>query len=74
MKTDFIYDAESSFMHPPYLYTGKERDAESGLDYFGARYYASSMGRWMSPDWSSIQQPVPYTNLNDPQPLNLYDT
>ena len=30
--------------------TGKERDAESGNDYFGARYYASSMGRFMSPD------------------------
>jgi hypothetical protein len=24
-------------------YTGKERDSESGLDYFGARYYASNM-------------------------------
>ena len=34
------------------LYTGKERDTESGLDYFGARYYASNMGRWMSPDWA----------------------
>jgi RHS repeat-associated protein len=33
-----------------YKFTGKERDTESGLDYFGARYYASSMGRWMSPD------------------------
>jgi RHS repeat-associated protein len=33
-----------------YCSTGKERDAESGNDYFGARYYASSMGRWMSPD------------------------
>jgi RHS repeat-associated protein len=31
-------------------FTGKERDAESGNDYFGARYYASSMGRFMSPD------------------------
>jgi RHS repeat-associated protein len=31
-------------------YTGKERDSESGLDYFGARYMASSMGRFMSPD------------------------
>jgi RHS repeat-associated protein len=31
-------------------FTGKERDAESGLDYFGARYMASSMGRFMSPD------------------------
>ncbi len=30
--------------------TGNERDSESGLDDFGARYYASTMGRWMSPD------------------------
>jgi RHS repeat-associated protein len=30
--------------------TGKERDSESGNDYFGARYYASTMGRFMSPD------------------------
>jgi RHS repeat-associated protein len=28
--------------------TGKERDTESGNDYFGARYYASSMGRFMA--------------------------
>lgn len=31
-------------------FTGKERDTESGNDYFSARYYASSMGRFMSPD------------------------
>jgi RHS repeat-associated protein len=31
-------------------FTGKERDAESGLDDFGARYYGSPMGRFMSPD------------------------
>jgi RHS repeat-associated protein len=31
-------------------FTGKERDAESGLDYFGRRHYASTMGRWMVPD------------------------
>lgn len=53
-------------------YTGKERDAESGLDYFGARYYGSSMGRWTSPDWSAKAQPVPYAKLWDPQTLNLY--
>jgi RHS repeat-associated protein len=49
-----------------------ERDTESGLDYFGARYYASSMGRWMSPDWSAKEDPVPYAKLDDPQSLNLY--
>jgi RHS repeat-associated protein len=31
-------------------FTGKERDTESGNDYFGARYFGSSMGRFMSPD------------------------
>ena len=30
--------------------TGKERDTESGNDYFGARYYGSPMGRFLSPD------------------------
>ena len=39
--------------------TGKERDTESGNDYFGARYYASSMGRFLSPDWSAKVEPGP---------------
>ena len=54
-------------------YTGKERDAESGLDYFGARYYASTVGRWLSPDWSAKEDPVPYAKLDNPQSLNLYE-
>ena len=53
-------------------FTGKERDAESGNDYFGARYYASTMGRFLSPDWSAKVAPVPYAKLDDPQSLNLY--
>jgi RHS repeat-associated protein len=53
-------------------FTGKERDTESGNDYFGARYYASSMGRFMSPDWSAKEEPVPYAKLDNPQSLNLY--
>jgi len=52
--------------------TGKERDAESGNDYFGARYYASAMGRFLSPDWSAKVEPVPYSKLDDPQTLDLY--
>src|SRR5258705_3976273 len=31
-------------------FTQKERDNETGLDYFGARYYASTQGRFTSPD------------------------
>jgi RHS repeat-associated protein len=53
-------------------FTGKERDAESGLDNFGARYYSSTMGRFMSPDWSAVISPVPFGHLENPQSLNLY--
>jgi RHS repeat-associated protein len=53
-------------------FTGKERDAESGNDYFEARYYSSAMGRFMSPDWAAKASPVPYATFDDPQSLNLY--
>jgi RHS repeat-associated protein len=49
-------------------FTGKERDTESGNDYFGARYYASSMGRFLSPDPSGLE----YADPTNPQSLNLY--
>ena len=35
-------------------FTSKERDAETGLDYFGARYFSSAQGRFTSPDWSAV--------------------
>jgi RHS repeat-associated protein len=38
----------------PLHFTGKERDTESGNDYFNARYMASSMGRFLSPDPSNL--------------------
>ena len=56
----------------PSISTGKERDTESDNDYFGARYYSSRAGRFMSPDWSAKVEPVPYSKLDDPQTLNLY--
>jgi RHS repeat-associated protein len=52
-------------------FTGKERDTESGNDYFGARYYASSMGRWMSPDWSKTPEGVPYAKSYPNLPFSL---
>lgn len=55
-----------------YKFTGKERDAESGLDEFGARYYASNFGRFMTPDWAARATAVPYAVFGDPQSLNLY--
>jgi RHS repeat-associated protein len=55
-----------------YRFAGKERDSEDGLDDFGARYFSSSMGRWMTPDWSARPVTVPYAVFGDPQSLNLY--
>jgi RHS repeat-associated protein len=52
----------------PKRFTGKERDEETGLDYFGARYYSSKTARF------TTQDPV-YTwseNLFDPQRWNRY--
>jgi RHS repeat-associated protein len=53
-------------------FTGKRRDTESQLDYFGARYYSNTLGRFNSPDWNKKATPVPYANYTDPQSLNLY--
>jgi RHS repeat-associated protein len=53
-------------------FTQKERDTESGNDYFFARYYSSALGRFTTPDWSGKEEPVPYARLTDPQSLNLY--
>src|SRR5262249_51241114 len=55
-----------------YKFTGKERDIETGLDYFGARYYSNGLGRFITPDWSTTPVPVPYADLTDPQSLNQY--
>src|SRR5262249_19978174 len=39
-----------SFAKKRYRFSGKERDEESGLAYFGARYHASWIARWTSSD------------------------
>ena len=67
-------------------FTGKERDGETGLDYFGARYYSSSQGRFTSPDelqstspefallgkGHPTRQALPTADLTNPQSLNKY--
>lgn len=56
-----------------YRYVDKERDEESGLYYYGARYYASWLGRWTSPDPAELLDhinPYVYTANN---PVNSTD-
>jgi RHS repeat-associated protein len=49
-------------------FTGKERDVETGLYNFGARYYHEAHGRFMSVDPTKLAR----GRLGDPQRLNLY--
>jgi RHS repeat-associated protein len=63
-----MYDTALHFVHSAHHSTGKERDTESGLDYFEARYYGSSMGRFSSPDPSGLLA----ANPADPQSWNMY--
>jgi RHS repeat-associated protein len=55
-------------------FTGQYRDTDTvaNLDYFGARYYSNTVGRFMSPDWAAKPTTVPYAKFGDPQSLNLY--
>ena len=64
-------------------FTSKERDIETGLDYFEARYYSSTQGRFTSPDeftdgphelFGEVLSPTPllYAEPTEPQSLNKY--
>ena len=49
-------------------FTSKERDNETGLDYFGARYFSGAQGRFTSTD-----SPFADQHPADPQSWNLYN-
>src|SRR5262249_34690484 len=51
----------------PQKFTGEERDPETRLDYFGARYMSAAQGRFLTPDPPLIDQ-----DPSDPQSWNLY--
>ena len=61
----------SSFSH---TFSAKERDPETGLSYFGARYYSSDLSIWLSVDPMSGKYPSlsPYTYCAD-NPVRLVD-
>ncbi len=59
---DANYDSRA-----PQKFTGKERDAETGLDYFGARYLSSPQGRFITVD-PTMESAV----LQMPQSWNRY--
>ena len=45
-----LVDEHSSTPEQPYKFNGKEMDAETGLYYYGARYYEPDEARWYGVD------------------------
>ena len=57
-----------------HTFSAKERDSETGLSYFGARYYSSDLSTWLSVDPMSDKYPSlsPYVYCAD-NPVKLVD-
>lgn len=57
-----------------YRYTGKERDEETGLYYFGARYYPPWLGSWISCDPAGLLDSVNFYRYVRNNPVRLNDS
>ena len=51
-------------------YLGRDKDSETALQQLGSRYYASFLGRFISPDWYVIENPQKAVKI--PQAFNVY--
>jgi RHS repeat-associated protein len=75
--------SETEVKRKRYRYTGKERDDETGLYYYGARYYAPWLGRWMSCDPAGLadgnnmwlfskNNPIQYIDKNGKDSIHFF--
>lgn len=70
------YQAKNSSINAAakrYRYTGKERDDETGLYYYGARYYAAWLGRWVSCDPKGDEEDVNFYHFTKNNPITYID-
>ncbi len=69
-----LYSKKTGTFSSRYTFSGKERDAESGLNYFGARYYNSDLSIWISVDPMVDKYPnlSPYTYCAN-NPVRIVD-
>ena len=60
--------------HSSHTFSAKERDSETGLSYFGSRYYSSDLSIWLSIDPQASKYPSlsPYVYCAD-NPVRLVD-
>ena len=61
-------------VHSSYTFSAKEKDSETGLSYFGARYYSSDLSIWLSVDPMASKYPSlsPYVYCAN-NPVKLVD-
>jgi RHS repeat-associated protein len=57
-----------------YRYTGMARDEETGLNYHGARYYATWLGRWVSTDPIELYGEINLFTYSEQDPIGHLDT
>ena len=69
-----IQHSTFSIQHWTYTFSAKEKDSETGLSYFGSRYYSSDLGIWLSVDPMASKYPSlsPYVYCAD-NPVKLVD-
>jgi RHS repeat-associated protein len=72
-------DEKAGTYENDYKFAGYIRDEDSGLDYVGARYYNSGIGKWISQDplfniigSGDINKDYENEYLSDPQKINSY--
>ncbi len=77
-----FFDEHINAFQSPYLFNAKEKDAETGLYYYGARYYDPRTSVWISVDPKvdkyaalspynyTLNNPVRYTDPGGEEPYN----
>ena len=72
--SSYILHSTFFILHLSYTFSAKEKDVETGLSYFGSRYYSSDLSIWLSVDPMSAKYPSlsPYVYCAD-NPVKLVD-
>jgi len=69
-----ILNSEFCILNWTYTFSAKEKDDETGLSYFGSRYYSSDLSVWLSVDPMAAKYPStsPYAYCRN-NPIRLVD-
>ena len=69
---EVLFEEHSTSKTMPYLFNGKELDTDTGLYYYGARYYDPRVSLWLNVDLLAEKTMTPYAYTNN-NPINLID-